>query len=236
MSTEITKPAEEVVATTSLALNQADMAATGFDEGDYAGYATGGDFLPRLQLSGASSDLCKTGKAPIGTYSLVHDKDKSDNLDKQVNLFVLSIRLKALELLPTGPISFFDAKSEEFKRVAAMSEIKDSNCMAGPEFLVYIPAVKAFATFFMASKSMRNEAPTVKALLGKAATLTVALAENKKKQKWHVTKTLPCSIPLSPPDNAALQTQLLKFRNPVSATVKAVPPSATSAPTEGLRG
>lgn len=211
---------ENLPATTSLALGQDQMLAAGYSDEDYAGFASGFDFLPRLTLCGASTNLCKEGKQPIGTYALVYSADRHGDLGKQTNVFVLGMRLKALEIAADGIFNFFDPKSPEFARVANLSQVKDSGCLAGPEFLVYVPSTKEFATFFMASKSMRNEAPSLKALLGKAATLQISLAENKKKQKWHVPKALPCTIPLSPPSPDALTMQLNKFRNPVSSQVK----------------
>lgn len=222
-------PTGPAPATTALAgVQTSDMMAAGFDEKDYANFASSIEFLPRLQLCGASSNLCKEGKQPVGTYATVKDKENHTDLGKQCNVFVCGLRLKALEIIEgTGPqagiFSFFDPKSDEFGRVAKLSLEKDTGCLAGPEFLVYIPATKQFATFFMASKSMRNEAPAIKALLGKACTLTISLAENKKKQKWHVPKALPCSIPLDPPNNDDLQAQLLRFKNPVSSNVKKAP-------------
>lgn len=223
MSTEISPVNNEtLVPTTDLAINQADLVVAGFDENEYAGLAGGMEFLPRLQLSGATSDLAKEGKVPIGTYTLVETKEKYTDLGKQINVFILGLRLKALEISKTGDgiSSFYDPKSDDFKRIANASQDRDSGCLAGPEFLVYIPSQKRFATFFMASKSMRNEAPSVKALLGKAATLQVAMAENKKKQKWHVPKTLPCTIPLDPPDQTEFASVSNKFRNPVSSKPK----------------
>lgn len=226
-----TTPLNQQATTALVGIDANELVAAGFDERDYANFAGGIEFLPRLQLCGASTDLCKEGKQPIGTYAIVKDKDNYTDLGKQCNLFVCGLRLKALEIIqgPEGGVyNFFDPKSEEFKRVANLSNEKDTGCLAGPEFLVYIPATKQFATFFMASKSMRNEAPSVKALLGKAASLTVALAENKKKQKWHVTKALPCTIPLDVPPPEELSAQLLRFRNPVSSNVRRAPVTTTA--------
>lgn len=218
--------AAPTVGTSLVGVDQSEMLATGFDANDYASFASGIEFLPRLQLCGASSDLCKESKVPIGTYAVVKDKDNFADIGKSINLFVCGLRLKALEIIqgPEGGVyNFFDPKADEFKRVANLSNEKDTGCLAGPEFLVYIPATKQFATFFMANKSMRNEAPSVKALLGKAATLTISLAENKKKQKWHVPKALPCTIPLENPPQDELSAQVLRFRNPVSSNVKKAP-------------
>lgn len=223
-------------ASTALAgLTNSDMMAAGFDEKDYANFASSVEFLPRLQLCGASSNLCKEGKIAVGSYALVQDKERFKDLGKQTNVFIVGLRLKALEIIEgttpaAGIFSFFDPKSPEFQRVASLSLEKDTGCLAGPEFLVYLSKEKQFATFFMASKSMRNEAPSIKALLGKACTLTIALAENKKKQKWHVPKALPCSIPLDQPTGDELAAQLLRFKNPVSSNVKKAPDAPTGTP------
>jgi hypothetical protein len=226
---------EQPTPVTSLAIaSGSQMVASGVDDKDFAEYSGSYSYLPYLQLCGASTNLCKEGKQPIGTYALVHDKTRHDDLGKSVNIFICGMRLKAFEMAGEGNFSFYDPKSDDFKRVARLSGEKDSGCMAGPEFLCYIPSKKMFATFFMASMSARNEAPAVKALLGRAATLTVSLAENKKKQKWHVTKTLPCSVPLDPPDSAELTMQQNKFCNPISSKIK-VAPKETPAEADRVR-
>jgi hypothetical protein len=199
--------------TTDLGISAADMVAASADEKTLAQYGSARGWLPRLELCGASSNLCKEGKQPVGTYALVLDKDTHQDMGKEVNAFICGLRLCALDFRD-GVTSFYDPKSVEFQQIAELSEVKDSNCMAGMQFLLYIPKLERFCTFYMASISQSNESPNVKALLGKAATLLCNLAENKKKQKWHVTQAIPCTLALTPPPADELALQLHKFKNP----------------------
>lgn len=186
---------------------KAEAALAAFSGNGYGG------FLPRLQLCGASSNLCKEGKVPIGQYAYVKD-GKTDPviLGTTVNMWVFGLRLKAMKYLPEAPLSYYDPSTPEFKAVVALIDVPDSQCVAGPDFLVYVDG-HGWASFHLSSMSSQNEMPLLKALLGQAATMTVKLAENKKKQKWHVPVTGKCSLPLIPPAKDEIETQILKFKS-----------------------
>ena len=91
--------------------------------------------------------------------------------------------------------------------------------MFGPEFLVYLPAAKEFATLFCGSKSSRREAPALNALLTKPATLKSRLAETKK-HKWQTMAITNCSTPFDLPDLEKLKAVVEKFNNPPATTVE----------------
>lgn len=228
MSTELdTVPVNE---NALVNIDTKDLVAPGIDDAALASFGSGGEYLPRLQLCGASTNLCKEGKQPIGTFAIVVNKDTHEDLGKDANVWVLGLRLKALEIKDGTPISFFDHTTPEFRRIASLAGVQDSGCMAGPEYLVYIPAKKRFATYFLSSPSSQNEHPKLKAQLGKAVKLLVTLAENKKKQKWHVHKVVECSVPLESPAMDLYSAVLTKFKNPQASKMTAAPAEESERP------
>jgi len=191
-----------------------------FDDAIFKAATKSGDYLPRLQLMTAASEKCKKNEFPINHYALIRDQNHQD-LGETVDILLVTWRPKALEI-GDEVISVFKADHPEFLRIQDKSGEKDSGCMYGPEFLVYIPAVKEFATFFCGSKSSRREAPNVKALMRKAATLKSRFVETKK-YKWFTPAVTPCSTPFEAPDMEQLAKEVQKFNNPPETTVEVAP-------------
>lgn len=179
-------------------------------------------FLPRVQLMGSNSNAVKEGQIGQGHYALIRGKDQVQDLTKEVPVVVLSWRPKAMEITSESVISVYNPKSSEFDRIAKKSEESDSGCMYGPEFLLWVPSLKAFATFFMSSKTARREAPQLKGLLGKAALLKSQLIKAKK-FAWHGPVVTPCSQPLDLPDLDEAREQAQKFNNPPENETEAAP-------------
>ena len=184
-----------------------------------------GDYLPRLQLMTANSDPCKGGKFPINHYALIRDQNFQD-VGEAVDMLVISWRPKALEI-GENVISVFKIENPEFQRIQSKSAEQDSGCMYGIEFLVWIPAVKEFATFFCGSKSSRREAPAIRTLVSKAATLKAKLCENKK-YKWYAPSVTPCSTPFDPPNLTKVKEVVDKFNNPPETTVEVADEAASA--------
>lgn len=190
-----------------------------YSDADFSLASKSGDYLPRLQLLTSNSDICKEGKFPVNHYALVNGQTNRD-LGEAVDVLVVSWRPKAIEM-GDEVITIHDPKHAEFIRIQEKSETKDSGCMYGPEFLVYIPSVKEFATFFLGSKSGRRESPSVKARLQKACTLKSHLITTPK-YKWQAPLGLPCSTPFDIPAIEEITKQAEKFANPPSVTVERV--------------
>jgi len=167
--------------------------------------------LPRLQLLTANSDKCKSGDFPINHYALVQGQTFTD-LSESVDILVIAWRPKAMEI-GDEIITCYKHDEPEFKRIQEKSDEKDSGCMFGPEFLIWIPTIKKFATFFMGSKSSRREAPNVKAKMRSAATLKSHEIKTKKFTWWAPAVTA-CSTPFDMPDDAPLKEEYEKFMNP----------------------
>jgi len=176
-----------------------------------------GDWLPRLQLMTSNSDKCKDGSFPVNHYALIDGSNYTD-VGETVDVLVITWRPKAIEM-GDEIITVYDPKHPEFERIQLKSDEQDSGCMFGIEFLVWMATKKQFATFFMGSKSSRREAPNVKALLRKAATLKSHMIEGKK-YKWQSPCVTPCSTPFETPSIEDLKAEVEKFNNPPQTEVQ----------------
>lgn len=170
-----------------------------------------GDWLQRLQLMTSNSAKCKSAEFPVNHYALVDGSNLID-VGKDVDVLIISWRPKAIEM-GEEIITVFDPTTPEFARIQAKSDEKDSGCMFGIEFLVWVPVQKVFATFFLGSKSSRREAAAVKALCRNAATLKSHLIETKK-FSWQSPCVTACSNKLEMPDMDKLEKENEKFINP----------------------
>lgn len=188
-------------------------------------------FLQRLQLFGSKSDACTEQRIGIGHWGLVND-DVITDLGEETEVAVLAFRAKALDTNADVIVNEHDPHSETFAAIRERSYVKDSGCMYGPEFLMYVPSQDVFATYFASSKTARREAKKFQPLMGKAATLKVKLIDPPaSKYKWHGPVVLPCSSPLSVPDIKIMQAEIEKFMNPPKQDVEV----ASDEGTEGSR-
>lgn len=196
------------------------------DDKTLAAVSSSGDYLPRLQLFGGNSDACKKGQIPIANYGLVSGKDTILDLGKEVDVLVICGRPKALRIGDDGQIiTKFDPNDDEFKKIADDSLVQDSGCMFGPEFLLYVPDMQKFATFFMSSKTARRSAGSVHARLRKAATLKAEFIQTKK-YSWHGPVCTPCSTPMTPPSNDDIKMAVTKFMAAKASSVETAPEAA----------
>lgn len=175
-------------------------------------------YLPRLQLFGSKSDACAEGKIGIGRWGLVND-DVITDLGVSTDVIILAFRPKALDTSSDTVINNHDADSEIYATIREKSREKDSGCMYGPEFLVFVPSEDVFATYFASSATARREAKKLRVLIGCGVTLKCHLIE-KGRFKWHGPIVLPCSAPLDVPDLTIVEVQKEKFRNPPVSDVE----------------
>jgi len=201
------------------------MSPVKYSAEDFALSVKAGDYLPRVQLMTSAAEPCKKGEFPINHYAMVSGQHMTD-LGEYPDVVVLSWRPKALEI-GEEVISVYDPKSPEFQRIQAQAEVKDSGCMFGPEFLLYIPSQTCFATLFMGSKSARRESHAVMARMAKAATLKSHLIETKK-YSWYAPLVTPCSTPLDLPAIEKIQVEVEKFNNPAVQDVELAPEDGAS--------
>jgi len=204
------------------ALIPADIAGSlqKYDDQALAAVSTGG-FLPRLQLMISNSGPCKSGAFPINHYAVIENQNNVD-VGKEVDMLVIVWRPKAMDTSGDEIIVSHDETSQLFKDISAKTLEKNSGCMFGPEYLVYIPSVKKFATFFLGSKSSRREATAMNGRLGKGATLKSRHCESKGFD-WYSPVCVACNQPFELPDMAEVAAQADKFNNPPVASVEVAP-------------
>ncbi|MDE1971294.1 MAG: hypothetical protein KGI50_07010 [Patescibacteria group bacterium] len=181
---------------------------------------TANSFLPRLQLFGAASGIVKEGKFPMSHWGLVTGKDEVTDLGKEVTVIPISVRFKAMDLSSGDILNYYNPNTPEFKSVQERSLEKDSQCMAGNEFLIWVPDCKSFATFYASNTSSKQEAPKIRALTGKAATFKSKFVKAKNGNSWHAPVVMPCSDSVTNlPSQEAVSATVEDFRNPKDSEV-----------------
>jgi hypothetical protein len=178
---------------------------------------SGGKFLPRVQFMSSNSQKCKEGEFPVNNFALIDNNNHID-LGKKVDVILLGMRPKALDT--QTPLTCYEPNLDEdgeftgdFQDIVERSKVKDSGCMWGPEFLVYIPANKQFATFFMGTVTMRYEDPKLQSNLGNAMTLGSKLIETKS-YSYMSPVGMECSTVVEVPDADEMAKAMEQFNNP----------------------
>jgi len=182
--------------------------------------ASSSTFLPRLQVMTGNSGLVSSGKISPGRLGLVKSKEEVEDLGNQIDCIPLSFRYKAMSFSDNGDVvSKFNPSDPEFKKIQEKSSIQNSGCMAGIEFLLWLPNQDKFCTFYLASVSARKESANIRGLIGKGATIKTKFIESKR-YKWHAPVVTVCSSPLDPPEMEALKEEMEKFNNPKESEVE----------------
>lgn len=179
-------------------------------------------YLPRLQLMTANAGECKKARFPVNHYAIVEGSNFKD-VGKTVDCLILAWRPKALEI-DDEILTIYDPDDAEFARIQDRADNeKDSNCMWGFEFLMWLGTQKRFVTFFCGTKSARREAPNIKSLVNKAATLRSKLIETKK-FTWQGIDVVACSTPMGGmPQKVKMTEEIEKFNNPPKSAVEKAP-------------
>jgi hypothetical protein len=192
--------------------------------------AGGGAFLPRIQLYTNASSLCKSGDFPANHWGLSKGQDTID-LGKEVQVVPVAMRFKALDLRD-GVLSYFNPATDTFQQIKDLSADSESKCMAGTEFLLWLPEQAEFCTFFAYNKSSKQEAPKIRSLIGKAAVLTSRYVKNTKdaKKSFQAPVCNESSTPVtSLPEQEDLDSQIDKFKNAKDSQVTTASEKETQA-------
>lgn len=187
-------------------------------EEEFAQVSSSSEYLPRIQLMTSQSEKCKTGEFPINHYALVKGKDFQD-LGQEVDCAVVSWRPKAIRFGEV-PMTKYSTEDEEFQRIKEDSEQPNSGCMYGPEFLLWVPAIKQFVTFFCGSKSARREAPTIFSRLGEGMTLASRKIETSSYTWFAPQGRALSSLSGEGPTADDLRDIIAKFDNPKESDVE----------------
>jgi len=177
---------------------------------------------------------------PADHYGYTVDQ-KTVDLGESVDVLVVAYRTKAMEFNQADNTVFtvFDPKLDEkgqptgeFKRIMDKSELADSGCMFGLEYLIWLPQLEKFATLFMGTKSNRRTAPQLNDRLLKGATLKSKLIETKK-YTWTAIDVFECSQISPMPTEAEVTEQYNKFINPKEASTETIEEETTNSSGEG---
>lgn len=180
---------------------------------------TAASFLPRLQFYSSKSDACASGKVGINSYGLVTGNAISD-LGKEIEIIAVAYRPLALKIDGDEVTSSHDMHSDFFKEVMELSKTKDSGCLYGPQFLVWLPSAEVFCTFLMGSKSARRESPVIIDRINKA-TILKSHEIKTSKYTWWAPLAIRSDAPVaSLPDPQETMEQVIKFMNPPKEAIK----------------
>lgn len=176
-----------------------------------------GSWLPYLKLLDGNNPEVKAKRQELGTFAFVKNKNMI-NLGEEFACMVFAWRPKAM-IFGSPPTAYFDTQSESFKEIQATADEKDSGKGYGPEVLLWIPDHKEFVTYFLGSKTGRNEAPNLIALI-EAKTYRAKLKVNpitSPKYTWFGPKTSGTDIEMTMPPRDLLVDTLQTFNNPPKA-------------------
>lgn len=181
-----------------------------------SGMAT--EWVPRLQLNSASSQYGKQHVEHINTYGIIRSETDVTILGKSVTILPLAFRPMALDMRVDKPKSYHDPASAEFKAVQSISGGKDSKCMWGAQFLLWLPEAKQFVTFFLGSKSSRKLGPSFNSRINKSAKLGSETIKTPD-YVWQ-NPTIEDGPPFSEmPTREELTMQVERFLNPPASQV-----------------
>lgn len=185
-----------------------------WSEEDFAIAAAGGEgFLDRVQLMTSGSEKCKAGEFPVNHFAAINGETFKD-LGNEFDAIILSRRPKAIEF-GDSPLVSHDPKSDLYRSIMERSDEKDSGCMFGTEYLIWVPSQNKFYTFLFGSKSARREASTVNEYVGHGVTFKPKKVSTAK-YTWFLPTVVECtSLTQSDlPDAAALDKHIDDFENP----------------------
>jgi hypothetical protein len=185
-----------------------------------------GGYLPYINIVAGSSPLQK--KIPVGNFALVTGKE--ENVPVGIDLgvrfegFVLAFRSHARDNM--AGVSSYDFNSATFKDIAARSKDRDSECMAGPQYLIYIVG-HGWCTYWACSWSSNFQPYCKKALTDILSTgtykfeATLRTESNKAKQFYKVPAFAPLTGPL--PEIEDMAEQIAAFKNPAPPAIEKAP-------------
>jgi hypothetical protein len=192
------------------------------DDSTFNAIAKSGSWLSRFQLFSAKADAVALGKIAPGRYGIV-DGDKIIDLGTEVIVSVHSWRPQAMfidKASNTVEINY-DTASDRFKQIQERSFTPNSNCLFGPDFLLWVPKAGKWVSFFMNSKTARRQSSGVREAIGQNGIKLGAKLIESKGFKWHGPVVEPFSAPLEPaaPEDE-VESQVHNFENPVAVIVQ----------------
>ncbi|NJL71394.1 MAG: hypothetical protein HC888_07145 [Candidatus Competibacteraceae bacterium] len=176
-------------------------------------------FFPRVQVYSGKSGAVNEGLIGVGHFGIkaAGEEDILD-LGKEFDALICAGKPKAMRINGDTILTYFEPESDEYKKIIDESDIKDSGCMYGPEYLLWTPGDQFF-TFFMSSKTLRKDSKSVHSRLRKAAHFETRLIKANN-YTWHGTTCRDCTGFPALPDREELDENIAKFMNEKSSQVE----------------
>ena len=192
---------------------------------ELAAVTTPVSFLPYLRLFGSSTEAVKKNLIPQAHYGLTVQKDEIIDLGKEIDVLPVSWRPKAMQFGGDSPISYFNPKTPEFQKVKDEAKIQNSGATYGPEFLLYIPKVQRFCTFYLGSETGRRIGDEFASLMGHGVTLNSRLVEwfdkkTKRDFSWHAPTFKICQTRFEIPIKEEIIRVRDSFNNPDDSSIE----------------
>lgn len=193
-----------------------------YDDKDVDRLASSG-WMPRIQLMDKGSAPVGDQLINQGRWAFIRNKKSLDDLTNSFEGLCLARRPKALRIDRSGILSVYDPKDPEFGKIETQSEIRDSGCSFGTEYLIWVRANRQYAHLFCNSKTSRNASVDLNNILKKWAAKEIPAPQVKFKceqvsnnqYKWwapiFVLETTPFS---EMPPFDEVREQIQKFLNP----------------------
>ncbi len=140
-----------------------------------------------------------------GHYGVALGDDEILDLGDSIDVLFLAVRDKALDMSSKEElVQSFDPASAEFKRIQRESMERETNCMCGPEFLVFERTTAEFYEFYCGARSTRPVAETIYPFLPdrrrQAVPVTLAAeVQTRGSFSFHVPVVRPCSTAIGVP-------------------------------------
>lgn len=202
------------------------------NEESFSDLAKSVDWLPRLDLFSSASDVCKKGEFPLNHWGFVVGKNITD-LTTEVDVIPIKWRPKATLIKGKEVTNAYNPNDPEFQRIDKLvkDKVQNSGAMVGPEFLIYIPSIRRFASYHARNTSAKMIAGDIKKAMdeNRAVTLGSQFVQGKV-NSWQAPTISNCSTPFLPeelPSGPQVVDEVNKFCNPPESQKEVVEEVAT---------
>lgn len=172
-------------------------------------------YSSRLQLFSFNSGAVTSRKIEAGHFGLVNGETIED-LGEEISCMPLAVRPKAMDLSGDKPNIVYDTTSPAFIDIQSRAKAsKESNCMVGVEFLVFLPEKDVFTTFYLANATLLREAQNIKDNLGQLLKV-VSKPIKKERYSWHGIVVSLSSVEIETPSKDRILAEFNAFKKAVT--------------------
>lgn len=187
------------------------------------------EWLGYIEQAAVNNKQVVKGIKASGHFYHCIRKDEQIDLGKEFDALVCGSRPKAIDFRNMEKIlSYYNVKDEGFQKVKDLSGTKDSGCMFGPAFLLWIPKANVFSEYLYANISAKNQAGITQDLMDKWVTYKHKAADNAK-GAWNTFTVTPCSMKGEAPDPKRFAAVMHDWDNPPVMAEKADAPAGATA-------